>query len=693
MLPRTTRKKTAMPTLDIPLLTQKISARYPAVLANPKHKADLIGLIKKGNEDKAVIYAKDILDRKPNLKAHNKIAVDQRLQRREWMIFQIEVEKTLKDIYNTLADKVSKLLTNAADDSGIIPFAKSRHLLKRIRDLVYESYSEITVLVKSAVRKSIKDGLFQTGDAAQVGADYAQEETDLRFPDDHVNLDLVEAPVKPGMLKTSGVFQKIFNRVKKMRIEKGLFPFKPRPRQIGGYATGQPLSRLIWDVRQSHLSKMRTTVANGIAQGRSAISVAKDIEKFTRAGLAAQAKTIGRTSITPSGPGIYASSYKNALRVARTEMNSAYVSAQLEYVKQKGYQVQWHINPEACPLCEPRDGKIYDPEDADIPLHPNCVTEDTLILTLKGSIKISELCAGDMVYGKSGYPRKITKVHKNRFDGFIYDMNGLKITGNHSPFLYKRGWVNAENITERDKIFRAESIMVEKHGDDFPTNFHKPIRFYNILNSFFSGIMPSAAMNFNTSFFTWNRKIDIKFPNSHVDDMGDTIKIEKSAHFNFPMRWFHIFFFRFRLFAQYLIWSFYAPYSIMGVFNYMGTFGRAIPCPAQFPSFGQRSPSKSKFQKSISDTFPADSFDFGYIKNAFPVHMPSMEIMDVESDHFFRHGDILYKIVPVKLKKNKFSGYVYNITVDEDESYWANRILVHNCSCWVSTFIPGLSEE
>ena len=97
-----------MPTLDISRITQKISARYPAVLANPKHKSDLIGLIKKGNEDQVVIYAKDVLDRKPNLKAHNKIAVDQRIQRRDWMKFQVEIEKELGDIYNLLADKVIK---------------------------------------------------------------------------------------------------------------------------------------------------------------------------------------------------------------------------------------------------------------------------------------------------------------------------------------------------------------------------------------------------------------------------------------------------------------------------------------------------------------------------------------------------------------------------------------------------------
>jgi len=38
-----------------------------------------------------------------------------------------------------------------------------------------------------------------------------------------------------------------------------------------------------------------------------------------------------------------------------------------------------------------------------------------------------------------------------------------------------------------------------------------------------------------------------------------------------------------------------------------------------------------------------------------------------------------------KITKEKFSGYVYNLGVAEDMTYFANGILVHNCR---STLVP-----
>ena len=34
-----------------------------------------------------------------------------------------------------------------------------------------------------------------------------------------------------------------------------------------------------------------------------------------------------------------------------------------------------------------------------------------------------------------------------------------------------------------------------------------------------------------------------------------------------------------------------------------------------------------------------------------------------------------------KISKEKYSGYVYNFGVEDDETYYANGICVHNCRC------------
>jgi len=687
-----------MPTLDISRITQKISARYPAVLANPKHKSDLIGLIKKGNEDQVVIYAKDVLDRKPNLKAHNKIAVDQRIQRRDWMKFQVEIEKELGDIYNLLADKVIKLLMNASDDSGIIPFAKSRHLLGRIRDFVYKSYSEITVLIKSAVRKSIKDGIFQTGDASQVGADFVQDqkesndrEVSLRFSDIDVNReeqisDLIEAPIKPGILKTSGVFQKIFNRVKKMRIEKGLFPFKHKPRQIGAYATGQPLSRLIWDIRQSHLSKMRTIVANGIAQGRSAISVAKDIEKFTRTSLAAQAKTIA-----PSGPGIYASPYKNALRVTRTEMNSSYVSAQLEYVKQKGYKVQWHANPEACPICLPMDGKVLDPENVDIPRHPSCILPGQLIY------------APDAIAGA-----------KNSYNGPCIEIllssgNRISVTENH-PILTQQGWIKSKFLREGDNVIIAtdpERISFSIN----PDNYDGPSLIEDIFKSFvMSEQMASVRVKHSSEDFHGDARfmdgdINIIGPNRLLWSRNKTIRTKAGIQFDLDKRGkFNRSFFSDSPKTEFFKSGFSSPASNVRIFCNSTTLvqghrgksflhqdrGNLMRSDSSFCRHGLSLLEGNEKKPTLHSLSHSSQFNIILDKNT--LDGPKT---DIETIRYFlnRFSSFISSANIVSIRKFNFRGHVYDLQCSDYKLYTCNRVIVSNCSCFISTFIPGLSEE
>ena len=174
-------------------------------------------------------------------------------------------------------------------------------------------------------------------------------------------VDVVEAArAKIGV--GTPIYKTIFDRVKKRQLEKGLFANKFR----GQFQSGTTLSRRVWDVRDASLRRLRATVSTGIAQGRPATAISKDIRGQTLAG--PLSKTMPRT-----GPGVYRSAYKNALRMVRTETNNAYVDAQLEYSMKKGYKVLWNLSPghDEEDECDDLAGKIYDPESVPYPNHPN----------------------------------------------------------------------------------------------------------------------------------------------------------------------------------------------------------------------------------------------------------------------------------------------------------------------------------
>jgi hypothetical protein len=55
------------------------------------------------------------------------------------------------------------------------------------------------------------------------------------------------------------------------------------------------------------------------------------------------------------------------------------------------------------------------------------------------------------------------------------------------------------------------------------------------------------------------------------------------------------------------------------------------------------------------------------------------------------HNEKILEIKPIEYK-----GPVYNFTVEEDESYTANSIIVHNCRCVViftTSELTGLADD
>lgn len=150
----------------------------------------------------------------------------------------------------------------------------------------------------------------------------------------------------------------------------------------GRTTKGLDLSDRVWNIAETR--KIETQCALSIAQGKSAQELSRRVreelkephklfrrvrDKYGELRLSKNAKAYH------PGQGVYRSSYKNAMRLARTEINMAYRSAELERYDDLdfvvGFEVKRSTTGYACPVCEQLAGK-YPKTFVFTGWHPHC---------------------------------------------------------------------------------------------------------------------------------------------------------------------------------------------------------------------------------------------------------------------------------------------------------------------------------
>ena len=155
---------------------------------------------------------------------------------------------------------------------------------------------------------------------------------------------------------------------------------------------GLDLSKRIWNSVQPFKNQLETGVATGIATGQSAVKMAKNIQKNLLEPDKQFRKVVdkeGRIKLSKAakeyqpGQGLYKSSYKNALRLARTETNMAYRTADYNrWLTQDfvvGIEIQLSAAHPRADICDPLSGK-YPKDFKWVGWHPNCICFQTPIL-------------------------------------------------------------------------------------------------------------------------------------------------------------------------------------------------------------------------------------------------------------------------------------------------------------------------
>lgn len=148
--------------------------------------------------------------------------------------------------------------------------------------------------------------------------------------------------------------------------------------------TGMNLSSRVWNYTQQFKEEMELALDIGIGEGRSANELSRDVREYLNEpdklfrrvrNKRGQLMLSKAAKAYHPGQGVYRSSYKNAQRMTRTEINMAYRASdherwnQLDFVV--GIEVRRSNNPYPCDVCEPLKGR-YPKNFKFVGWHPNC---------------------------------------------------------------------------------------------------------------------------------------------------------------------------------------------------------------------------------------------------------------------------------------------------------------------------------
>ncbi len=167
------------------------------------------------------------------------------------------------------------------------------------------------------------------------------------------------------------------------------------------------LSKRVWNIGNNNLELIENYLAEGLNKGRSAAQIAKDLRRFLREPdmrfrrirdpKTGKLKLSAPAQNYHPGQGVYRSSYKNALRLTRTEVNMAYRMAdQYRWAENDsilGYEVRLSNSHQITDICDDLKG-FYPKNFIWRTWHPQCLcmaipvllSQDDFVAYLNGDL-------------------------------------------------------------------------------------------------------------------------------------------------------------------------------------------------------------------------------------------------------------------------------------------------------------------
>lgn len=484
------------------------------------------------------------------------------------------------------------------------------------------------------------------------------------------------------------------------------------------YQDGYKLSDRVWKVGQDYRNKINSIMTQGFSMGRSSIQIAGDVQKYTVSGKFGLAKSYGPNLIkgdvdafrkgkaqridwkafeTKYGKEITTSSKAfmrrigtridyRALRLVRSELYASLQEAAgiqgkancgssglYDWVLE-GNRQHWKCS---CPDYAKNSPYKYE----NIPGYPhsNCFTPDTKILTASGYKEIQNILPGESVISHDGSIQKIRAIWKNYFDGELINLktneNEILCTENH-PLWSESGWSMAHVFEPGFNIscinINVESFpFIKSISNNFPSKRNKKRSFFRIMHLLYRGTVPITAINFNGKFYIREGEINIEFVDGKIWDWVFTDLdqgIEKHLFVNRS----DLTGIKFRSFKKFFMRSFNSPDGIV-CGSSVGNSAIGITPNSTF-MISRRF--KSKADKIFFNRTPVYSHDFRnliYREIIIPEKFDKKRIIDY---NFSTHNRPIVDVI-----KKKYKGIIYNLSVENTNTYIANGFIVHNCRC------------
>jgi len=222
-------------------------------------------------------------------------------------------------------------------------------------------------------------------------------------------------------------------------------------------AAGMNLSERVWNLTNGAKDQLELYLASGISTGRSAAEIAGDIKQYLNEPnrLFRRVRQEGKLVLSKAakgyhpGAGIYRSSYKNALRLAKNEINMAYRMSdytrrqQLPFVT--GIEVHLSASHPRLDMCDDLVGK-YPKGFIFMTWHVGCLCYTTsIMLNEKDSLKF-------MKTGKIPKSKYISRIPK-RAANWI-KLNAKTIAGyKNTPYFIRDNFT--KNFELRENVLRT----------------------------------------------------------------------------------------------------------------------------------------------------------------------------------------------------------------------------------------------
>lgn len=210
---------------------------------------------------------------------------------------------------------------------------------------------------------------------------------------------------------------------------------------------GLGLSDRVWKLTDSYRKEIELALDNSISTGRYSALAAKDVQRYLQhpeklfrrvrndRGDLVASKAMNEFK---TGRGVYKSSYKNAMRLTRSETNISYQIADQKRSEQMDFVVGKKIvrsnNPYNCDICNFVSNQLYPKSFIFKQFHPQCRCSVILVLMSDGEIdKLNDY----IIEGKSVDFKSINEVEKlpDSFIKWVKDNKPALLRAKQVPYF------------------------------------------------------------------------------------------------------------------------------------------------------------------------------------------------------------------------------------------------------------------